>query len=90
MNEPILQVRFFVTVSGSEPVRDWLRELPVLERKIIGTDIKTVQFGWPLDMPLVRKMEGDLWEVRIHLVGADCESLFHSLWVGYGASAWVY
>lgn len=24
----------------------------------------TVQFGWPMGMPIVRKLEGDLWEVR--------------------------
>lgn len=38
--------------------------LTVEDRKAIGTDIKTVQFGWPLGMPLVRKMDRDLWEVR--------------------------
>ncbi|EIL89200.1 hypothetical protein UU5_15990 [Rhodanobacter sp. 115] len=31
---------------------------------MIGEDIKTVQFGWPLGMPLVRKMDPGLWEVR--------------------------
>ncbi len=30
----------------------------------IGLDIKTVQFGWPLGMPLVRKLDSGLWEVR--------------------------
>lgn len=30
----------------------------------MGTDIKTVEFGWPLGMPLVRKIATDLWEVR--------------------------
>ena len=32
--------------------------------KLIGEDIKTVQFGWPLGMPLVEKIEPYLWEVR--------------------------
>jgi phage-related protein len=66
---PILDVRFFKTDNGVEPVRDWLRELDAQDRKTIGADIKTVQFGWPLGMPLVRKMSKGLWEVRIHLVG---------------------
>lgn len=26
-----------------------------------------MQIGWPLGMPLVRKMTKDLWEIRIHL-----------------------
>ena len=57
MSGPILSVKFFRTESGNEPVRDFLRDLPLEDRKIIGTDIKEVQFGWPLGMPLVRKME---------------------------------
>jgi len=35
-------------------------------QKVIGEDIKTAQFGWPLGMPLVRKIEPGLWEVRSH------------------------
>jgi hypothetical protein len=58
--EPILKVVFYRFVSGAEPVRDWLRALTVEDRKAIGTDIKTVQLGWPLGMPLVRKMEPGL------------------------------
>jgi|SRR5471030_294504 len=44
-----------------------LREVGAADRKTIGEDIKTVQIGWPLGMPLVRKMGKDMWEVRIHL-----------------------
>lgn len=69
MNKPTLDVRFFKTDGGTEPVREWLRELSAIDRKTIGEDIKTVQFGWPLGMPLVRKLDKDLWEVRIHLEG---------------------
>ena len=76
MNKPTLEVRFFKTDGGTEPVRDWLRELSATDRKMIGEDIKTVQFGWPLGMPLVRKIEKDLWEVRIHLDGRIARVLF--------------
>jgi phage-related protein len=76
MNEPILSVRFFRTEAGNEPVREFLRELSQTDRKIIGTDIKEVQFGWPLGIPLVRKMEKDLWEVRSHLEGRIARVLF--------------
>lgn len=48
-------------------MRQWLKALPRDERKTIGEEIKTVQFGWPPGMPLVRKMEADLWEVRVSL-----------------------
>jgi phage-related protein len=63
----VLVIRFFRTATGNEPVRDWLKELNAQDRKTIGEDIKTVQFGWPLGMPLVRKMSRDLWEVRVNL-----------------------
>jgi len=45
-------------------VREWLKSLPRGDRKIIGEDIKTAQYGWPLGMPLIRKIERGLWEVR--------------------------
>ena len=41
--------------------------MPREERRIIGEDLKTVQFGWPLGMPLVRKLDKGLWEVRSRL-----------------------
>ena len=71
MDGPGLRVIFFRSDSGHEPVRDWLKELDREDRKVIGEDIKVVQFRWPLGMPLVRKLEADLWEVRVHLSGSQ-------------------
>ncbi|CAN7488885.1 type II toxin-antitoxin system RelE/ParE family toxin [Trinickia sp. LjRoot230] len=65
--EIVLSVRFFRTATDNEPVREWLNELEAQDRKTIGQDVKTVQIGWPLGMPLVRKMARGLWEIRIHL-----------------------
>ena len=65
--EPILSVAFFRTASGNEPAREWLKPLPREERRIIGEDLKTVQFCWPLGMPLVRKLDKGLWKVRSRL-----------------------
>ena len=48
--QPLLTVRFYSTLSGREPVREWLRNLSADDRKTIGTDIKTVQYGWPIGM----------------------------------------
>ena len=59
-----LKVRFYSSENGTEPVRDWLLEQSLDVRKTVGTDIKLVQMGWPLGMPVVRKMARDLWEVR--------------------------
>jgi phage-related protein len=65
--KPTLNVRFFMTDAGSEPVREWLKSLPAIERKVIGEDIKTVQLGWPLGMPSVRNLGDSIWDVRIKL-----------------------
>ena len=63
MEEPILSVKFFRTPSGNEPVREWLRSLTPEDRRHIGEDIKTVQFGWPMGMPMIEKIEPGLWEI---------------------------
>ena len=74
--KPILSVVFFRTASGNEPVREWLKSLPRDERRILGEDIKTVQFGWPPGMPLVRKLDKGLWEVRSRLPGRIARVIF--------------
>lgn len=63
----VLNVVFYRTEAGNEPVREWLMELHREDRKHIGIDIKCVQLGWPLGTPLVRKLEHRLWEVRTDL-----------------------
>ena len=51
-----VQAVFYRTEAGGEPVREWLKSLPSREdRKRIGEDIKTVEFGWPVGMPLRRR-----------------------------------
>ncbi len=58
---------FFRTAGGREVVRDWLKTLPVPDRKAIGDDVRTVEFGWPLGMPLVRPLGDGLHEIRTRL-----------------------
>jgi phage-related protein len=65
--ERIVDVVFFRTESGTEPVRDWLKGLSTADKRAIGGDLKTVQYGWPIGMPVVRKLEPGLWEVRSRL-----------------------
>ena len=55
---------FYALSSGREPVRDWLKALPADDRKIVGEDIKDVEFAWPIGMPLCRSLGRGLWEVR--------------------------
>lgn len=65
--KPILNVVFYKTESGNEPVREWLKDMPKADRQSIGEDIKTTQYGWTLGMPLIRKIERGLWEVRSNI-----------------------
>jgi phage-related protein len=72
----VLKVRFYCTDEGKEPVREWLTEMGRPIKTIIGADIKTVQIGWPLGMPLVRKLDAGLWEVRCHIPEGIARVLF--------------
>ena len=89
--EKIIAVRFFKSENGNEPVRDWLLTLDKEDRKIVGADIQTVEFGFPIGMPLVRKIDTKykLWEVRsklasdkiarvIFTIYKDCMILLHA------------
>ena len=58
---------FFRTLSGSEPVREWLKGLPEEERHAIGQDLMRAQWRWPVGMPLCRPMGGGLFEIRTDL-----------------------
>ena len=59
-----LPAAFYALPSGREPVREWLRARDADDRKIIGEDIKDVEFSWPIGMPLCRSLGHGLWEVR--------------------------
>ena len=58
---------FFRTEAGGEPVREWLLELPKLDRRIVGVGLKELEFGWPIGMPLCRALGGGLFELRVSL-----------------------
>jgi len=73
---PVLRVIFYQSESGAEPVREWLKELRREDRKAVGEDIKTAQFGWPLGLPLVRKIEKGLWEVRSNIKDGIARTFF--------------
>lgn len=74
--EPILGVNFYRSDSGKEPVRDWLKSLSREDKKIIGEDIKTAQFGWPVGMPLIRGFGKGLYEVRSTLANRIARVIF--------------
>jgi len=71
-----LLVVFFTTEAGREPVREWIKSLSQEDQHTIGSDLLAVQYGWPIGMPLVRKLEEDLWEVRSTLDNRIARVLF--------------
>lgn len=62
-----LDISFFCTKTGAEPVREWLLTLPKGERKIVGDDVLKAQYCWPIGKPLVDSLGYGLWEVRSRL-----------------------
>jgi phage-related protein len=55
---------FYRTEAGREPVREWLKSLSPDDRKRIGEDIKSVEYGWPIGMPVCRPLGTGIYEVR--------------------------
>jgi hypothetical protein len=43
--EKFVSVAFYRMTGGREPVRDWLKELPIADKRAIGEDLKTVEYG---------------------------------------------
>lgn len=74
--EKKLKALFFKNSSGKEPVRDWLKGLTKEEKKLIGDDIKTVEYGWPIGMPVCKGMGKGLYEVRTELRNTIARVLF--------------
>jgi phage-related protein len=76
-SEKRLDVLFFLTDHGNEPVREWLLSLAKDERKIIGDDILKVQYCWPIGKPLVGNLGNGLWEVRSRLGNRIARVIFY-------------
>ena len=64
---PKIDLVFYRTEAGNEPVRNWLLGLDRASRHEIGLDLMRVQFAWPAGMPLVRPLGDGLFEVRTNL-----------------------
>lgn len=79
LNMKIITVKFYISSAGNEPVRAWLKGLCKEDKTIIGEDIKTVEYGWPLGMPLVRKLDKDLWEVRSDITNKEIARIFFTV-----------
>lgn len=76
-----LPAAFYRNAAGREPVREWLKALPPDDRRTIGIDIATVEYGWPVGMPVCRPIASRrrLWEVRSTLGGGRIARLLFSI-----------
>lgn len=64
-----LPASFYETSAGAAPVREWIKALHHADRKIIGEDIATLEFAWPVGMPVCRPLGDGLFEARSTLEG---------------------
>jgi phage-related protein len=71
-----IQAIFYRTEAENEPVRDWLKAMPAEDRRLIGEDIRTVEYGWPIGMPVCRPIGDGLHEVRSNLSGNRIARVF--------------
>lgn len=74
--QAVFNAVFFETGSGKQPVRDFINGLTKEDKKEIGADIRTVQIGFPMGLPLVRKVKPDLWEIRSTIKDGICRVFF--------------
>lgn len=81
--EKKVPARFYRNANGTEPVRDWLQERKKEDRLVIGRDIATVEYGWPVGMPTCRPLGGGLWEVRSNLPGNRISRVLFCVSDGY-------
>jgi phage-related protein len=72
-----ITVLFYKTEAGGEPVRDWLKSLSAEEKKLVGADIKTVEYGWPIGMPACRPLGKGMFEVRTNLPTRIARVIFY-------------
>lgn len=65
-------------------MRVWLKGLSDEDRHIIGLDIATVEYGWPVGMPVCRSITGrrGLWEVRSSLPDGRIARVFFCIYRG--------
>lgn len=78
-----LPAAFFRQASGKEPVREWVKELSPADRKIVGDDIRDLEFAWPVGLPLCRSLGGGLWEVRSSLTDGKIARVIFCTHAGY-------
>jgi len=71
-----VEAEFYRTKAGGQPVREFLQGLPKAQKMAIGTDIRTLEYGWPIGMPVCKSLGSGLWEVRTSMEKQEFRTLF--------------
>ena len=79
-NEKRIPAVFYQPDKGNEPVRKWLKKQDEADRKTIGGDLKDVEYGWPVGMPLCRPLGDGLWEVRSDISSGRISRVIFCIW----------
>lgn len=78
-----IEAVFYESGSGNMPVREWLLSLDREDCRIIGEDIATVEFGYPIGMPVCRSLGNGLYEVRSDISGGRIARVIFVVKRGY-------
>jgi phage-related protein len=63
----MLKVRFWRTANGNDVVADFIRALPIDDRKVVGRDLMRLQISYPMGPPLCKPIRPPIWEIRSSL-----------------------
>lgn len=78
-----IRAAFYRAANGTEPTRDWLLGMSDEDRRVIGYDITTAEFGWPIGMPTCGSMGQGLYEIRSNLAGNRIARVFFCVAEGH-------
>jgi phage-related protein len=65
--EKVVSAKFYATLSGKMPVREWLLSLSKQDRIEIGGDIANVEYNWPIGPPKCKPLEHGIYEIRSNI-----------------------
>jgi phage-related protein len=73
----VKQVEFYNTAAGNEVVKDFIRQHPRADMRVIGEDLMVLQLRHPVGPPLCKHLENGLWELRSSLPSRREARLFY-------------
>ena len=63
----LADVVFYRNQEGREPVHEWLRSLTAVDRRILATELRTLQMSQAVGMPMAKRLNRKLWILKVRL-----------------------